>query len=111
VTARLENGGLRVLAGRCPNLVGEAGLYRYSDDPRDGHAESPVDEHNHALAALRYLISGLDRRKMARLQKTGADATEATEQSNETKPKRKEERWLSVYNEELWRGKGTWTIQ
>ena len=31
VTARLENGGLRVLEGKCPNLLAEAGLYRYGD--------------------------------------------------------------------------------
>jgi hypothetical protein len=34
VTARLESGTLRVVEGRCPNLLAEAGLYRYSDDPR-----------------------------------------------------------------------------
>src|SRR5207245_4966162 len=31
VTARLEAGTLRVLKDRCPNLLAEAGLYRYSD--------------------------------------------------------------------------------
>ena len=31
VSARLESGSLRVLEGRCPNLVAEAGLYRYPD--------------------------------------------------------------------------------
>jgi hypothetical protein len=68
VSARLENGTLRVVAGRCPNLLAEAGLYRYSDDRRDRHAEVPVDEHNHALAALRHLISRRDARHMARLR-------------------------------------------
>jgi hypothetical protein len=65
VSARLENGTLRVLQGRCPNLVYEAGLYRYSDAVGERQAEVPVDEHNHALAALRYLISKLDERRMA----------------------------------------------
>jgi hypothetical protein len=37
----------------------EADLYRYTDAPADSRAEAPVDEHNHALAALRYLISRL----------------------------------------------------
>jgi hypothetical protein len=37
----------------------EAELYRYGDAPADSRAESPVDKHNHALAALRYLISRL----------------------------------------------------
>jgi hypothetical protein len=69
VSARLDNGTLRVPAGRCPNLLAEAGLYRYSDEAHEHLAEVPVDEHNHALAALRYLISGLDRWKMARTGK------------------------------------------
>jgi hypothetical protein len=64
VTARVEGGLLKVLRGRCPNLVAEAGLYRYGDS---GEAETPEDEHNHALAALRYLVSRLDARRMARL--------------------------------------------
>jgi hypothetical protein len=67
VTARLQNGTLRILEGACPNLLAEAGLYRWA-----GHGdfsaekEKPVDEHNHALAALRYLVSRLDRHRMAR---------------------------------------------
>jgi hypothetical protein len=59
VSARLQNGTLRVLEGRCPNLLAEAGLYRHGDD------ETPIDEHNHALDALRYLISRLDARHLA----------------------------------------------
>jgi hypothetical protein len=56
VSARIEQGTLRILEGRCPNLLAEAGLYRYgSKTERD--TESPVDEHNHALAALRCLIA------------------------------------------------------
>jgi hypothetical protein len=60
VSARIENGGLKILEGRCPNLLAEAGLYCYSDDPRERQAEIPIDEHNHALAALRYLVMGID---------------------------------------------------
>jgi hypothetical protein len=37
----------------------EAERCRYGDAPADSRAEAPVDEHNHALAALRYLISRL----------------------------------------------------
>src|SRR5262245_53594681 len=65
VTARLGDGRLKVMEGRCPNLLVEAGLYRYSSDPDNRDAETPVDDHNHALAALRYLVCRLDRRKMA----------------------------------------------
>ena len=63
--ARLEAGTLKILEGRCPNLLAEANLYRFSDDPDDRRAEAPVDDHNHALGALRYLVSRLDERKMA----------------------------------------------
>jgi hypothetical protein len=63
-SARLQAGTLRVIEGRCPNLLAEAGLYCYGD-ANEHNAEQPVDEHNHALAALRYLISRLDARRMA----------------------------------------------
>jgi len=61
VRARLENGTLKVLKGRCPNLLREAGLYRWGNE-----GENPVDANNHALAALRYLIASLDERTLAR---------------------------------------------
>jgi hypothetical protein len=99
VTARLENGGLRVLPGRCPNLLAEASLYRYGAEDRQHSAETPVDEHNHALAALRYLISGLDRRKMAR--RLEAPAGEADE-AKVARPRAKERPWLRLDNEALW---------
>ena len=67
VSARLESGRLRVLEGACPNLLAEAELYRYSPDPEDRRAENPVDDHNHALGALRYLVSKLDQYRLARL--------------------------------------------
>ncbi len=63
VTARLEAGTLRVVEGRCPNLLSEAGLYRYDDSPGSRRRETPLDDHNHALAALRYMIYRLDFRR------------------------------------------------
>ena len=69
VSARLENGTLRIVEGACPNLLAEAGLYRYGDESENRRSETPVDEHNHALAALRYLISKLDAHHMARPRK------------------------------------------
>ena len=65
VNARIQSGMLLIRDGTCPNLLAEASLYRYSDAPADRHAEVPIDEHNHALAALRYLISTLDANRMA----------------------------------------------
>jgi hypothetical protein len=69
VSARLQSGRLKVLAGRCPQLLAEACLYRYPTD-REGRTsdEVPVDAHNHALGALRYLVSRLDARHLARLR-------------------------------------------
>src|SRR5947209_6246175 len=66
VTARLQNGTLRIVNGACPNLLAEAELYRWSDE---GDAEAPEDRNNHALAALRYLISRLDKRTLGKLIK------------------------------------------
>jgi hypothetical protein len=94
VTARLENGGLRIQAGSCPNLLAEAQLYRYDDQPA-GRAESPLDEHNHALDALRYLICGLDARRLARGSAAPAGDGPAPRRP-EPKP------WLRLDNEALW---------
>jgi Terminase large subunit, T4likevirus-type, N-terminal len=58
VNARIKTGGLKILQDRCPRLLHEAELHRYSDKPGD-RGEAPEDDHNHALAALRYLISRL----------------------------------------------------
>jgi hypothetical protein len=87
-----------VLAGRCPNLLAEAALYRYDDDPKERRAEVPVDESNHALAALRYLISRLDERRMAR--PPAADAPDPAPSKPPSPPSRR--RWLRYDNEALW---------
>ena len=55
LTEWIRTGRLKVDAKRCPNLVRESRLYRYDEDG----SETPVDEENHALAALRYLIASL----------------------------------------------------
>ncbi len=70
VTARVRTGRLKVRRETCPNLVAEAQLYRYpTASERALAGELPVDEHNHALAALRYLVSRLDARFFARLRR------------------------------------------
>jgi hypothetical protein len=71
VTARLGEGTLRVQQGRCPNLLAEAQLYRY--DP-SGETELPLGQHNHALDALRYLISALDAGRQVRRHTAAAVA-------------------------------------
>jgi hypothetical protein len=99
VSARLESGTLRVLEGRCLNLLAEAALYRYSDEAGDRRAESPVDDHNHALAALRYLISRLDARRMARNRRP---AEEPKPMANPAPPGRSPRPWLRLDNDQLW---------
>lgn len=70
VSARLRTGRLRVHRASCPNLLAEATRYRYPT-AHDGRptSEVPIDEHNHALAALRYLVSRLDAGLMARIRR------------------------------------------
>jgi hypothetical protein len=86
VHARLRTERLKVLRPACPNLLAEAKLYRYpqanlspsganhdSGDSRPNHgtesrSEVPMDQHNHALAALRYLVTRLDTGFMARFR-------------------------------------------
>lgn len=69
VSARLQTGRLRILRPACPNLIREAGLYRYPSDDEANAGENPVDADNHALAALRYLVAGLDARFLARFRR------------------------------------------
>ena len=61
--ARLETGRLKLARGACPELEREAGLYRYEA----AGGETPLDRDNHALAALRYLVMGLDAGRAGRL--------------------------------------------
>jgi hypothetical protein len=76
VNARREDGRLRVVAGTCRNLLAEAELYRYGDDRTERAAEAPVDEHNHALAALRYLVAGMDAGRLLRRRNPAGDGTD-----------------------------------
>lgn len=70
VSARIRTGRLKVNAQRCPNLIAEAKLYRYPNDAeRATHGEKPIDDNNHALGALRYLVSRLDAKFIAKLRK------------------------------------------
>ncbi len=66
VTSRLQTARLRIARAACPNLIREAGLYRYPGPSERGDRENPIDADNHALAALRYLVLTLDRHHLAR---------------------------------------------
>jgi hypothetical protein len=60
IATRLRTGRLKVTRA-CHNLLHEARLYRYPTAAEQKLVgEHPVDAHNHALAALRYLVSRLD---------------------------------------------------
>src|SRR5262249_31287721 len=90
------------LKGACPNLLAEALLYRY-----EGESEEPLKENDHALDALRYMISMPDQKKMARMRKRhpldqGLGIT--LPKIDLPKPPRKppKRKWLSIYNEALW---------
>lgn len=60
VAARIRTGRLKV-KGTLGHLIDEAGKYRY-----EGQTEKPIDRDNHSLAALRYLIVGIDRSRSVR---------------------------------------------
>lgn len=65
VQARIQEGALCIVKGACPDLVHEAELYSYATAPGQ-HGENPLPEYDHALDALRYLISRLDQHRQAR---------------------------------------------
>ncbi len=77
VTARLRTGRLKVYRAGCPNLLAEAHLYRYAGArERGAGGEIPIDDHNHALAALRYLVASTDAGFLARFRKRPAATAE-----------------------------------
>ena len=99
VTARLEDGRLRVVAGCCPNLLAEAQLYRYAET---GGAETPEAEHNHALDALRYLIATLDTRHLARPRRPAADPAPEADTPKPALMRRRSAVWSSFDNTDFW---------
>jgi hypothetical protein len=93
VNGRINSGKLRIVEGACPNLLAEAARHRYSEDPRLSDSETPVDGHNHALDALRYLISRLDAGTLAK--------PDTPQQGPKPEPKPPKP-WLRIDNEALW---------
>jgi hypothetical protein len=108
VTSRLQTGRLKVVSSRCPNLIAEAALYRYPKPGEDIPSENPVDENNHALAALRYLISRVDKKFMAKFRRQKQpnaeqeiDNERAGELNTDVKTPRRN-RWMDPRNPALW---------
>jgi hypothetical protein len=114
VTARLRTQRLKVHRASCPNLLAEAKLYRYPMPVRgEATSEIPIDAHNHALAALRYLVSRVDAGFLARFRRRGGG--ESAERAGPSEgqqgqggaeaasaPQRPRRPYLSIYNEALW---------
>ncbi|HVS34581.1 MAG TPA: terminase family protein [Gemmataceae bacterium] len=93
--ARLRTGRLKVHGPACPNLLHEAGMYRYpSASERASINENPVDEHNHALGALRYLIAALDARFIARLRRR--PEAPAAESDKPVEPRNEPDLWTEL---------------
>jgi hypothetical protein len=105
VNARLRTGRLRVLRSACPNLLAEAKLYRYPTS-QNGQADTevPLDQNNHALAALRYLVSRLDTGFVARFRRRNdfKDSTDQGRETQETERPDNSRKTLRLGNEELW---------
>jgi hypothetical protein len=98
VHTRIRTGMLRIVEGACPNLLNEAGLYRWDDAPEERRSELPAEGYDHALDALRYLISRLDER---RPPQAGPDSGPDPD-PGAPPPKPKRDGWCHYDNEELW---------
>jgi hypothetical protein len=107
VTARLADGRLRIVEGACPNLLAEACLYRYPEEGKGG-SENPLDEHNHALAALRYLVSRIDERRMARRAAAVSSPTETQEEGQRDAKTLEAQAHRRKQRQYLWTHPGGW---
>jgi hypothetical protein len=113
VTARLRTKRLVVSRPRCPSLIDEAGLYRYpATSERAALGEKPIDEHNHALGALRYLVSCLDARFIARLRKLAGSRADRAQGPIEEEPAHQDAEQVCKERErerrDLWSNPDVW---
>ena len=104
VTARIRTGRLKILSTACWNLIAESKLYRYpTNDERSVMGEKPIDDNNHALGALRYLISKLDYKFIAKLRKKAPKEGPIESDSVEAAyDEQLEETHRSVYGAKTW---------
>jgi hypothetical protein len=98
VEARIRSKRLKV-SRACAGLIREAGIYHY--DPTTGKI---VDKDNHALAALRYMITGIDRGKEIdrRTPEEQAEAEKAAKEAEEQAQEEREREWHDVNNDHWW---------
>jgi hypothetical protein len=109
VKSRVETGRLKVVKHRCPNLLAEARLYHYGEGT---DSEVPVDEYNHALAALRYMVSKIDHKFLARFRRSkplvpeeqikGDDGAKLVDDRKTAEAVFGVDNWLSPNNPALW---------
>lgn len=124
VTARIRTKRLRVSRVNCPNLIEESKLYRYAMEGearlRGQKGETPVDQDNHALAALRYMVTRLDRRFIARLRRlqrqdmdlSDDEALAQIEEAERQRAERRRETQRSVFgvDPDLWDDEDVWEL-
>lgn len=65
VNGRILTGRLKIIVNRCPAIKAEGELYSYTDDEDDPGSDKPIDEFNHVMDSLRYMIMGIDHKKAA----------------------------------------------
>jgi hypothetical protein len=81
VTARIRTGRLKVLSS-CANLIAEARRYRWpTEAERAVRGEKPVSVDNHAMDALRYVVSKMPERSRRREQPPPPRDDDSDEQS------------------------------
>jgi phage terminase large subunit len=64
VTRRIMTRTLKIHSS-CKALFAEGNEYRYPDPLEEKASETPIDEFNHLMDCLRYLIMGVDKRRVA----------------------------------------------
>jgi Terminase large subunit, T4likevirus-type, N-terminal/Terminase RNaseH-like domain len=102
VQTRIRTGTLKIVDGACPNLLNEAGLYRWDDAPEDNRSEQPADGYDHALDALRYLIGRLDEGKPPVAVTPPPSPNTDPNAAPPPPPAKKRKPWLRYDNEALW---------
>lgn len=73
VTARIYSGRLHI-SSDCKAVFAEANQYKYPEKDDEVVGDKPVDEFNHALDSLRYLIMGIDSHRMHEIQQSIGEA-------------------------------------
>lgn len=101
VTARIRTNRLKISAN-CQNLIQEAQLYRYPTQQEKAIVgEKPIDDNNHAMDALRYLVAGIDRKFIAKIRKLVPKDGPPEPPANPTSHTL-EEQLKSIHNVDVW---------